>query len=90
MQVLSNSVFIVSQRDTDDQRNTNQEKKMSNERKTWRFYEQIQNYVGLTSLDSFNFMYNKKAHMNTYYSLKTINVLKVSVVLKHDAPIGIP
>ena len=27
MQVLSNSVFIVSQRDTDDQRNTNQEKK---------------------------------------------------------------
>ena len=34
MQVLSNSVFIVSQRDTDDQRNTNQEKKMSNERKT--------------------------------------------------------
>ena len=27
MQVLSNSAFIVSQRDTDDQKNTNQEKK---------------------------------------------------------------
>ena len=39
-----------------------------------------------------NVMYDKKAHMlNIYYSLKTINFLKIKrVVLKHSAPIGIP
>ena len=45
-----------------------------------------------TSLDSFNCMYNKKAHMlNICYRLKTINFLKTKrVVLKHGVPIGIP
>ena len=59
-----------------------------------RFYKQIQDYVGLTqtSPDSFNCMYNKKALMlNIYYSLKTMNSLKIKkVVLKHSVPIGIP
>ena len=37
------------------------------------------------SLNSFNRMYNKKAHMlNIFYSLKTINFFKIKiVVLKH-------
>ena len=45
-----------------------------------------------TSFDSLNCIYNKKAHMlNIFYSLKTINVLKIKrVILKHGVPIGIP
>ena len=58
-----------------------------------RFYEQIQNHVGLKlQFDSLICIYNKKAHMlNIFYFLKTIKLLYIKrVVLKHGVPIGIP
>ena len=75
------------------QQNTDQKKKkdLTNERKIFLGTNRKLCWTQ-TSLDSFNCMYNKKVHMlNIYYSLKTINFLKIKrVVLKHGVPIIIP
>ena len=94
MQVLFNSVFLVSHLISKKHRSPTPHppsKKIEYETKTflWTYTKLCRAQI---SLDSFNCMCNKKAHMlNIYYSLKTINFLKIKrVVLNHGVLIGIP
>ena len=87
---LSIYYFPSHLKETQIQKKQNQ-KNLINERKTFLWIT-TKLCRTQTSLGNFNCMYNKKAHMlKIYYSLKTINFLKIKrVVLKHDVSTGMP